>query len=152
MAKKKKDKKAFRDIQQELLKKQKVAKKSHDPNRDFENPAWQFNLLDWEGPWGWRIIGTDKWQDILTKLGHFETRTWADIKSHTGSHAVLIADCPNSQVIQRLTEIKLDDIDELFSLRLSGKERVWGILDEHIFKFLWWDPNHKVWPSPKKHT
>jgi len=152
MVKKKKDKKAFREIQQALLQPKNVAKKSHDPNREIEEPVWQFNLLDWDGKWGWRNIKANKWQDILSKLGHFETRTWADIKSHTGSHLVLMIDCPNSQVIQRLTELKLDDIDELFSLRLSGKERIFGILDGHIFKILWWDPNHEVWPSPKKHT
>ena len=152
MGKKKKDKKAFQNIQEEWLKKSNIAKKYHDSNSDIKNPTWQLSLIDWDSQWGWRTIEADKWQDILIKLGHFETRTWADIKNHTGSHTVLIADCPNPQMIQRLAEIKLDDIDELFSLRLSGKERIWGILDDHILKILWWDPNHEIWPSPKKHT
>ncbi|RKZ46349.1 MAG: hypothetical protein DRR00_24365, partial [Candidatus Parabeggiatoa sp. nov. 3] len=67
-------------------------------------------------------------------------------------HAVDIQNTPNPEVLKRLAEIHQDDIDELFSLRLSGKERLWGILDNHILKILWWDANHDVWPSKKKHT
>jgi len=120
------------------------------PNSEQEKPAWQFYQLDWDGPWG--CVDAKKWQEILQKLGHFETRTWADIKSDGNNHAVEIQNSPNPSVPKRLLEIHLDDIDELFSLRLSGKERVWGILEGHILKILWWDPNHEVWPSTKKHT
>jgi len=49
-----------------------------------------------------------------------------------------------------LAEIHQDDIDELFSLRLSSKECLWGILDNHILKILWWNMNHEVWPSKKE--
>lgn len=130
-------------------------KKTHKiqlPNSDLEKPAWQFHEIDWDGPWGWHLLEANKWQEILTKLGHFETRTWADIKSDGNNHAVEIQNSPNPNVLKRLTEIHQDDIDELFSLRLSGKERLWGILDNHILKILWWDANHEVWPSKKKHT
>lgn len=53
---------------------------------------------------------------------------------------------------RRLEEIRQADVDELFSLRLSGKERIWGIVDRNIFKILWWDPKHEICPSAKKHT
>jgi len=122
------------------------------PSNDLDKPVWKLSLLDWDGPWGWRDIKANQWQQILQKLGYFETRTWADIKSDGNNHAVFIQNCPNPETLKRLTEIHLDDIEELFSLRLSGKERIWGILDNHIFKILWWDPNHEVWPSTKKHT
>jgi len=119
---------------------------------DLEKPAWQFRQIDWNGPWGWHQLEANKWQEILTKLGHFETRTWADIKSDGNNHNVDIQNSPNPEVLKRLAEIHQDDIDELFSLRLSGKERLWGILDNHILKILWWDMNHEVWSSKKKHT
>ncbi|OAD21029.1 hypothetical protein THIOM_003223 [Candidatus Thiomargarita nelsonii] len=122
------------------------------PSSEQDKPVWRLSLLDWDGPWGWRNIDAKKWQEILQKLGHFETRTWADIKNDGNNHAVEIQNSPNPEVPKRLIDIHLDDIDELFSLRLSGKERVWGILEGHILKILWWDPNHEVWPSTKKHT
>ena len=130
----------------------KIPRQSQEVNSGQETPVWRFSLLDWDGPWGWRNVDTSKWQEILQKLGNFETRTWADIKRDGNNHAVLIQNSPNSEVPKRLAEIHLDDIDELFSLRLSGKERVWGILENYILKILWWDPNHEVWPSIKKHT
>jgi len=37
--------------------------------------------------------------------------------------------------------------DALVSLRLSGKERVWGILQENALLLLWWDPGHEICPS-----
>ncbi len=119
---------------------------------DLEKPAWQFRQIDWSGLWGWHKLEANKWQEILTKLGHFETRTWADIKSDGNNHSVDIQNSPNPEVLKRLAEIHQDDIDELFSLRLSGKERLWGILDNHILKILWWDMNHEVWPSKKKQS
>jgi hypothetical protein len=51
------------------------------PSDETEKPVWQFKQLDWDGPWGWRNIDTTKWQEIIDKLGDFESRTWADIKS-----------------------------------------------------------------------
>jgi hypothetical protein len=128
----------------------KIPRQSQQQISDQAKPVWRFSLLDWDGPWGWRDVEANKWQEILQKLGHFETRTWADIKSD--GNAVDIQNSPNPEASKRLTEIHLDDIEELFSLRLSGKERIWGILDNHIFKLLWWDPNHEVWPSTKKYT
>jgi hypothetical protein len=119
---------------------------------DLKKPAWRFHKIDWSGPWGWHKLEANKWQEILTKLGHFETRTWTDIKSDGNNHIVNIQNSPNPEVLKRLAEIHQDDIDELFSLRFSGKERLWGILDNHILKILWWDTNHEVWPSKKKHT
>ena len=58
--------------------------------------------------------------------------------------------CSHAQ--KRLVEMKLDDVDEVHSLRLSGVHRVWGILTENVLTLLWWDPNHEVCPSLKKHT
>ncbi len=130
----------------------KIPRQSQQVESEQTNPVWRFSLLDWEGPWGWRDIDAEKWQEIIDKLGHFEMRTWADIKSDGNNHAVEIKNSPNPEALKRLAEIHQDDIEELFSLRLSGKERLWGILDGYILKILWWDPLHEVWPSTKKHT
>jgi hypothetical protein len=152
MAKKGKRKQPIKTVYGKNLSPQWKTRYGKLPSNEQDKPAWRFYQLDWDGPWGWRDIEVEKWQEIFYKLGHFETRTWADIKGDGNNHAVEIQSCPNPEVPKRLAEIHLDDIDELFSLRLSGKERVWGILEAHILKILWWDPNHEVWPSTKKHT
>ena len=76
--------------------------------------------------------------------------TWKAIGTN-GSHPVALNDLDKT-ARDRLAELNLDDIDHLYSLRLSGTERVWGILDRSILKVLWWDPDHQVCPAAKKHT
>jgi hypothetical protein len=46
----------------------------------------------------------------------------------------------------------LDEFEDLVSLRLSARERVWGILAEGVLELLWWDPDHKVCPSLPRNT
>jgi hypothetical protein len=53
---------------------------------------------------------------------------------------------------KRLEQLRLDDTDELFSLRLNGQERLWGIRSNDIFSLLWWDPKHEICPAPLKYT
>ena len=42
----------------------------------------------------------------------------------------------------RLAEIGQDDVSELFSLRLTGTTRIYGIRDRRALKLLWYDPHH----------
>jgi len=83
-------------------------------------------------------------------MGNFEKMTWVDLGSD-GCHSIPIGDLAIS-ARKRLIEIKLDDIDELFSFRVTGKGRIWGIRDRNVVKVLWWDPHHSVCSSVKKHT
>lgn len=89
--------------------------------------------------------------EVLAKLRDFESMTWLEIDGPTGSHGVPLHRL-SKPAQQRLTELRQDDAAELFSLRITGKRRVWGILDEHVLRILWWDPEHQVCPSLKKHT
>ena len=58
--------------------------------------------------------------------------------------------CKEAQ--NRLIELRFDDLDELWEFRLSGKERIWGTRFGAVIDLIWWDPNHEVCPSKKKHT
>ncbi len=78
---------------------------------------------------------------------------WSEIliqgKSHnhaieTGSFSKLAKD--------RLAVIGQDEAEELLSLRVNARTRVFGILDRGTFRVLWWDPSHRVCPTLKKHT
>jgi len=134
----------------------KRAKQSQDfASRKDLYPVWQFQRLDWEGPWGWHKISLEQWFGILKKLSDFERQTWGEIESgddQRRSHLIQVGECPNPEVSKRLQELKLEEFDELFSLRLSGTERIYGMLEGRVLKILWYDPTHSVWPSEKKHT
>lgn len=68
-----------------------------------------------------------------------------------GNHAVLQSDfAPEAK--KRLEELRLDDLEKLWSFRVGARGRFWCIKDQNIYALLWWDPNHQVCLSLKKHT
>lgn len=114
-------------------------------------PSWKFHLIDKEGNWGWDNLSPEEIWDILSnKIKDKEHINWSTLKQ-SGSHNVAVGDFIK-EARDRLQEIGQADVDELFSLRLTGKQRIWGIRDRYALKILWWDPEHEVCPSPKKHT
>lgn len=126
--------------------------RSTSSGSESERPAWHVSSIDSRGRWGWQGLSSkDLWERIHPKLIDFESMTWAEIKRSGNSHSVDISQlCKEAQ--RRLIEIDQDDLDDLFSLRLSGTERLWGIRDGRVMRLLWWDPNHEVCPSVKRNT
>ena len=115
------------------------------------SPVWSFQRLDIGGPWCISNINdANYFVEVLKKLGEFEKMNWSDLGSG-GSHLIAISKLAK-RAQERLIEIKQEDIDDLFSFRLKGKERMWGIMDNGVIRLLWWDPNHEVCLSHKKHT
>jgi hypothetical protein len=116
-----------------------------------ENPVWHIGLLDTSGPWGWnKVEKAFFFSEIFPKIKNFETMVWSEILNRN-NHEVLVSQI-SKKAQKRLEEIKLDDVDQLVSLRLMGEQRLWGIKVSNILKILWWDPNHEVYPSKLKHT
>lgn len=102
------------------------------------------------GRWGWGGVTTnDLLVNIIPKLQSFETQTWAQIEG-SNNHSVDLDKCIKD-ASDRLAELDINE-DSLFSLRLTGKQRIWGIKDVAILRILWWDPEHEVCPSKKKGT
>lgn len=62
----------------------------------------------------------------------------------------VLADLPNKDALRRLTELTLDDRDEISRLRISNLGRLYGFRERERFYALWWDPKHRVWPSKKR--
>jgi hypothetical protein len=147
---------------------QKSAKRKHDPEQekkargtdrsqssDGMNLCWHLGMIEWDGPFGWDGLGREKLKDIVKKAKHFESMTWAEIKAGThgergksNNHFVPVADCVKEaqKRFKQLVPYK-KGIDEVFCLRLQGKERIIGIVEGHIFKVFWWDPDHSVCES-----
>ena len=113
-------------------------------------PMWRLSRIDFGGPWCPKAMSQDVLVEITRKLGQFESQTWPEIERH-GSHFVAISKLV-APARARLKEIKLDDLDALYSLRFSGKERLWGIRVNDVFSAVWWDPEHRICPAPLKHT
>lgn len=115
------------------------------------HPVWKLSHIDWDGPWCPSKCKEAVAREILERLAQFESMSWVQIKS-SGSHTVGAEKIIKS-ARDRLTAQNLDEwADHLTSLRMGGKERLWGFLRAGIFHALWWDPEHQVYPSSKKHT
>lgn len=114
--------------------------------------SWSISMLDVDGPFCWSKIGTNKfWSEIIPKIKHLESQSYLVMINDAKHHNISI-DKLTKQARDRLEEIRLDDCEELFSIRLSGKERIFCIQQENVMKILWWDPDHLICPCVKKHT
>lgn len=101
-------------------------------------------------PFGWREIDGKLLLEIREKLKSFESMKLSEIIGKDNHPVEVSRLCKRAQ--DRLDELHLDDIEQLLSLHLTGPKRVWGILEHNVVILLWWDPNHEICPSLKKHT
>jgi hypothetical protein len=147
-----------------------VSGKRKRPGRKFDPPAgkaprggskipsygemqfcWRTVGTDCAGPFGWQNANHDLlFGHIIPKLHEFETMLWRELEG--GAHHSCEVTGMSYEAQRRLIDIGRDDCDTLFSLRLAGRQRVWGIRERQVLNLLWWDPEHRVYPSGKKHT
>ncbi len=125
---------------------------------DHMNPVWSFRIADNKEIFSLHSEKAcqDWCREILPKLKVFKSMTWAEIKRQTYSgkkgrrktnhHFVDTERLPNNAK-QRLIHLKLDDHDQLFSLRLNSRIRIYGIVVGHVFRIVWYDPDHRLYPS-----
>jgi hypothetical protein len=132
----------------------KIPRLAVDPTSFHDKrPSWRFSKMEFCDPYGWHVLDAATLQEIREKLKHFETMTWAEIlvvakkQNHTVSVDLLEADAKG-----RLRASGQGDLEELVSLHLTGKQRIWGILREGVLNLLWWDPDHSVCKAILKHT
>ena len=126
---------------------------SHPPTFNQYCPSWRLQKLDWKSCYGWHDIDRKSLKEIRDKLKAYESMTWDEILigSKKQNHTVPCYKLSKT-ARKRLQVLQLDDVDELISLRVGGKGRIWGIRQQSVLLLLWWDPEHEVCPSPKKHT
>lgn len=142
--------------QAEKASSRKIPKSIEEPQSFMRNfPVWSFKRLD-DGysKWGLAQSG-DLMNNVVLKLKSIEGMTWQDIisasggRSHgTNNHYEDVSDLiPEAQ--ERWNALHYDDYDKIFSLRLTGTHRLYGILEEGIFYIVWLDQNHEIYPLEK---
>lgn len=110
-------------------------------------------MMDCDGPFGWNLCAShEQFLLILKKKGQIESMSFTDL-GRGGSHAIESWKlCKEAK--DRLEFLKLDDFDELYSLRLTGTQRIWCIREggTNVMRVLWWDPDHRVCPSTLRNS
>ncbi len=123
------------------------------PNAEFisfdqAKVEWCFSMFD-HYEWHDSRYNDDCFLDIAKHLRDYQGLTWADVKrkDHPVARNRIIGEAQ-----QRLEYLNQEDVDALWRLKFTNRQRLWGIRDTKIFRVLWWDPQHKVCPSVKKRT
>lgn len=122
---------------------------SAEPVRDFNklHPAWRIASLEMCDPYGWHELDQSKLNEIRERLSHWEKLTWNEILvlQKKWNHTVPTASL-KKRARDRLTALGLDaSFEEITSLRLTGRGRIWGFRVNGAMTLLWWDSNHDVW-------
>lgn len=113
--------------------------------------AWRFNSADRGGPFAWSNLNDPvEYKKVIERLTDFETMNESQL-AQQNCHFIPIDDLsPDAQ--KRLLDINIDDLDELYSFRIKGRPRVFGVHRGSYMRVLWYDPEHKVCISRKKRT
>lgn len=134
----------------------KPAIRGEPDSHDKETIAWHFGRCDrGHTEWGWDKLTHKEFVDLVRDLCSFETMTWGELvkavgdKSDGNKHHSIPKNKCCKEAQQRLAEIKQDDVDELFSLRLTNKLRLFGIRQGRVLRLVWHDPDHTVYPIHK---
>lgn len=140
--------------QKELTSKSKMTKCVEEPDSFYDHaPVWSFQMLD-DDYHKWGMVHVDDMNDtIIHKLKSYEGMTWGEIIKATGgrkngnnNHYENISDLiPEAQ--KRWKELHLEEYDRIFSLRLTNLQRLYGILYDEVFRIIWFDPIHEIYPS-----
>ncbi len=118
------------------------------PSNDTAKIILSFKEYDGGKNWGSRTNRNDCPHVVLSRLRDVENMTWQELKVHDPNfdhHCN--PDKISKDAKKRISQIRIDDFDELWRLRVSTKGRVWGVRRASVFWALWWDPNHAVYPS-----
>jgi hypothetical protein len=120
------------------------------PNLEDSHLSWRFSKADLAGPYKCHDLNHRDFQQLWERLKAFETKNLTEIRN-TGSHPIPVPEY-SKDAKDRLVEIGLDDLEELWSFRMDGTCRLICFREENIFAILWWDPHHKACPVEKSHT
>lgn len=136
---------------------EKQTKRENEPgNYDTLFASWAFSKIQRGGLWDITQKDWIIWNDrILSKLSSLESMTWAEIKvipkdgrkGGNKHHNISVEDF-SKKAKDELKRLNLH-YDELFSLRLTNRERIFGFLERGTLYLIWYDAEHEICPSQK---
>lgn len=130
--------------------------KTNPDNWKMKTPVWVFSRHD-EHHEKWSLTVCENiYNEVLTKLMSFEGMTWDEINRQTHDHGkssnhFLKISILTKEAQKRIQELHIYE-DEIYSLRLNNKKRLFGIINDNKFSIIWYDQEHEVYPYDKKHT
>lgn len=105
--------------------------------------------------WTWELPANETFRllDFLEETSH---KTWGELLAdrtggrsrHKKHHAHSVDNLPR-RAVDRLRRTGFLDRgeEEMFRFRLDGKGRLWGYRSGSLFRVVWWDAEHRVYPT-----
>lgn len=128
----------------------KSPRKFQDPTSYYSQSfSWRVldKYIDCDDPkLGWSKISVNELlKFIIKELQSYEGMTWGEVNAKAHCHPWELDKIP-PEFLNRLQERHID-IDELFQVSLGSLPRVFGNRSKAIFFLIWYDPDHKFWPT-----
>jgi hypothetical protein len=125
-------------------------------SRFAEPVTWCVRKFDGDGEWSWgeqRAWHDAEWsEDIEPKFKEFQQLTWKEVMNmgsdsgHSMHHHQEL-DTLAEEAQYRWMDLNLEEFDNLFRFRLGNKKRAWGIVVQAHFFMVWWEREHKIYPT-----
>jgi hypothetical protein len=117
-----------------------------------KNFNWSFRRAFWKHD-GWKPCNDPCFfvEHIIEKLRQLEKQIWQEVLDASGgkavghgnnNHFIAANQLPRIERKAFIKEGYMDLYDKVFSLRLSGTERLIGVVNMNCFEILWFDPSH----------
>lgn len=122
-------------------------------SRNDKHFVWSLDRCLWDH-YGWMVHCSSAQffaEHVISKLKAMERMTWQEVLNASGGkstghgnnhHFISAAKLPRREKEQFIKLSYMEDYEEVFSLRLSGRERLIGVVDLNVFYVLWFDANH----------
>ena len=119
-------------------------------NPDDSEFIWQINQgwLELEDQkLGWHTIDSKSLLlNIICRLKEFEHLKWKEIRKKTGCHPMHPSKlCKYAQKVWEKYNLEEFE-DQLFQIRITSANRIFGIVEKNVFYLLWNDLEHEAYP------
>jgi hypothetical protein len=129
--------------------------------RSFDGGQFRWSAknidLESQGDWDWELKPSEL-RDLLCAIEDYSASTWTELilqqggNRHHSQQTESLSKGAKDRLQQLFSGINSEYPEEIFRFRISGEIRLWGFRENGIFKILWYDRNHKVYPVQKRHT
>lgn len=118
---------------------------------DDRKASWRVGRIQMVDPYGWHDVSSVDLGRIKARLSELEKLTWKDIfvRDARYNHQIEVNKLKCSEARKWMKQ-HMPDQPYLWTLRLTGAERIWGIFSEGAYLVIFWDPQHLIWEIPKK--
>lgn len=118
-------------------------------------PHFRYDYIDKNGKFAFDVERSEfDTHEFMSKMINYSRMTWDEIKRQThgkrgkSKHHYLDPKGLSKEAKDRLEVMELADyVDDLYSFAFAGMLRIVGIKIEDNFYVLWYDPEHRVYPS-----